>query len=809
MKSPRKFSINFLFFILLIFFLISSFPSGQITKEKASFSGDKTTVARSIGMLTTINIFKTSIPPLNIDSNADLAFWADYYGWPGNGTRGNPFIMNNFSIDGNGNQSCLTLNNCSLYLNIANCDFFGVTEPHDIDNDPGYQHYHKSACIKLITTVNVRMENCTLVNSLRNGLYFHNSNNNSFINCTISNNVKIGIYLYSGSSNSFTNCNILKNGEYGIWFFLNSIMDNAFFQCSFRENGWEGIALDGTNNTFSQCQFIKNGDYGIYVSGSRNMINNCTFSQNQNAGLILVPGALNSIINNTFTNGSGLRVSISDSRFPSSSDTVEGNFLDGRPIVYFQYLSYQSISDADLPSDVTQVIILKCDNLKLTDLNLTEGTGGVVLGYCTNVQINQSFFSYNMLYGLRISVCQNIGVNNSQFTENFGYGVYVSDSSGIVIESNFFSKNQKVGLCHDGSPITIRNNQFQDDGMFFPHVAPETILTNNIVNDKPLLYLREQSNLTFDATDKVGQVVLLLCENLRFQNMTFSKAGVPFIIIASSRIEILGCSFEDNYYGIYSKGGMAGTWNYFYETRNQDITIENCSFTDSRVHAIYCFHTFNSAVINSVIENTNMKGSIENSGALYFVKSYYNKIFGCNLSNIVGIGMTFLIEAFYNSIENCTIQNCSYYGIVIDSHARYNSVMFTNFLHNGGGSNQVAVVHSTNIFLHNYWSDGYNQDLNGDGIVDQPYLIYSGLWNISDPEPLIKPTTFTYPTKTPDSDGSMPTTILSSFSSTTDQITSDNSLKSTSTSISGMTVLFTFVALIRMIIIQKRKKFLK
>jgi len=61
--------------------------------------------------------------PINITNNADLEFVAKEEGWKGDGTKNNPYIIENYDIVSNKYMGCLKLRDINKHIIIRNCKF--------------------------------------------------------------------------------------------------------------------------------------------------------------------------------------------------------------------------------------------------------------------------------------------------------------------------------------------------------------------------------------------------------------------------------------------------------------------------------------------------------------------------------------------------------------------------------------------------------------------------------------------------------------------------------------------------------------
>ncbi len=125
------------------------------------------------------------------------------------------------------------------------------------------------------------------------------------------------------------------------------------------------------------------------------------------------------------------------------------------------------------------------------------------------------------------------------FTDDI-YGIYLMDGwDNIIAQNSFFNS---------GVYISLEN------------ICDNTV-TDNIVNNKPLLYYSDQANLILD--DPAGQIILVNCTNISIQNQEIMNTTVGIQIIQSSSCVISSNALLGNQYGICLNG-----WNNLLLTNN-------------------------------------------------------------------------------------------------------------------------------------------------------------------------------------------------------------------------------------------------
>jgi len=242
----------------------------------------------------------TTHDPIHITSNSDFAVQASANGWPGDGTQGNPYIIDGYEINANGGTYCIWIENTDVWFVIRNCKLRYAT---DNSAEP------RGSGIYLYTVQHGTLQNNTCSQN-NNGIYLYGdysagSSNNTIMNNNCSGNGD-GIVLVSYSSyNNITN-NTCSGNSFGIYLESyssnNTIMNN---NCSGNSYGiylWASIYNTITNNNCSG-----NSWYGIYLESysSNNNITNNNCSTNSYAGIYLYDSTYNNITYNTCSMTSG------------------------------------------------------------------------------------------------------------------------------------------------------------------------------------------------------------------------------------------------------------------------------------------------------------------------------------------------------------------------------------------------------------------------------------------------------------------------------------------------------------------------
>ena len=299
----------------------------------------------------------------------------------GSGTKNDPYIMENGTIDASSAHG-IHVKNTTAYFIIQNCL---------VEN--GGSSYNG---IYLNNVVNGRIQNNTCENN-HHGIFLYCSDNNLISNNTCENNTN-GIHLHSSDNNILDNNTCENNSQYG--FYLCGI----FLYCS-------------DNNTLDS--------------------NTC---ENNRRGIILSYSINNTLDNNTLSNNQyNFGVDGSDySHFVHDIDA--SNLVNGKPIRYLVGHSDEEIG----PSMETSYLgIVNCDNIRVENLALGHNKRGILIVITQNSRVENCIFENND-YGIFLWDSDNNTLDNNTCKNNDYYGIrlYGSDNNSIYHNNLINNYNQ-------------------------------------------------------------------------------------------------------------------------------------------------------------------------------------------------------------------------------------------------------------------------------------------------------------------------------------------------------------------------------
>jgi parallel beta-helix repeat protein len=409
------------------------------------------------------------------------------------------------------------------------------------------------SAILIDSSSHCRIESNHIDSSEVRGIVLNNSDNNLLTNNLISKNNYSGIYLSYSHNNNISKNQILENSA--------------------------GIYLRGSDNNNIQDNVILNHHSGIhiYYSDDTNISNN-NVSFNEFHGIRVTDSKRGNIINNSICNskyGINFRrakeYSLKDNVLIYGGLYVEGDFpsleidstntVNGRAIYFLK-----EEADRIVPRNVGQVILYKCTNITIENLDLSECTVGITMRMCSWNTIINNRISFNRNKGMRLSVSDNNTIHNNTFSKN-GEGIYMSSRDNDV-SNNYFYKND-VGIYVSYADNVIHNNTFSEnvDGIYLYRTAWNRIFHNqfNQSSNSGIKFRYSNNNSIYlnQFNGNKNGILLDRCSsdhlidnNQIFQNHVFgNENGINLTKYACGN-RIYNNSISSNHYGIFDHCGI-------------------------------------------------------------------------------------------------------------------------------------------------------------------------------------------------------------------------------------------------------------
>lgn len=434
-----------------------------------------------VGLSSKVNAY-TPHDPIRIDSNND--FDANHGVNSGSGTKFDPWIIENWGINGSNKGYCIYIGNTTDYFVVRNCYL------HNASGDSNVE-YSSNSGIYLYNVENGTINNNILCFNQRYGVHLHSSSQNSIYNNTAKNN-HWGISLNSGSnSNTIYNNTVHSNEELGISLFRFCQSNNIFNNIAWKNEKGIYVYLSDQNNIFTNNIYSNevgihlresnehnisnniitlNKYYGIYLeSSNNNIITNSTLTGNNNVGIYLFNSNTNAILENNFSlNRYAIEISFSEKNTLTKNIMLESgiiimgnkleqwnthsidtsNTVNGKPI-YF----WKNQSGGTIPIGAGEVILANCKNVKVINQSVCNSSVGIELAFSSNITIINNNVSNNNI-GLSLYYSNNNLIVNNTISYNNHYGIHIFvDSQYNRIYNNTFYFNNGARDVYNSSQI--------------------------------------------------------------------------------------------------------------------------------------------------------------------------------------------------------------------------------------------------------------------------------------------------------------------------------------------------------------------
>ncbi len=262
--------------------------------------------------------------PVRINNNTDFAT----LGLNGSGTSADPWIIENWEINGTGFGYCLYIGNTTEYFVVRNCSLLNAS---DVNTFP---YFMQSGLIIYNATFGTITNTTTSIN-LYYGIYLYKSSDLYVDNCTGDYNRLEGIHL-EHTNNSYITNNIFTNSSTnGIGIALVNTKNNVVSNNELNDISNCGIFQSfSTNNTMINNTCSDNGDWGINSVWSNHTEIKGNKCLNNVAGIFIKSSHNFTIIDNNCSDNSWRGLWLDDTNYSSVidntmySNTVEGINID-------------------------------------------------------------------------------------------------------------------------------------------------------------------------------------------------------------------------------------------------------------------------------------------------------------------------------------------------------------------------------------------------------------------------------------------------------------------------------------------------
>lgn len=397
----------------------------------------------------------------------------------------------------------------------------------------------------------------------------------------------------------------------------------------------EGYEIDGNGGSF--CIWISDTDVYFIIRNCK-LRNATDYMREPYGSAIALRGVKNGIIiNNTCEY---VNYGIMLYRY-SEKNTIKNN------IINYTY-SGLSLSDTIYNSVSNNYI----ENVMI----------GVSLSGSYNETITNNYIFGRVYRGIELYYSKNISIYNNEIYNCTDAGIYFFYSYSCNLSGN---KMKGCGIVFEGERLSLWNTHYID--------------TTNVVNGKPVIYVKNKIGITI-STSNVGQLIVVNCTDIKVENLDISETSVGICVAFSNKINIKNV--------ISKNSSIAGI--YLYESEKVIISKARILYNHYGIYMIYSK--------NNIIEYTEVAKNIigiflwnANNNIIFNSTAYYNddgfmlyESYNCTVYNNTvfsnaRIGMSLYLSRYDTIGENKLLDNgvagiflINSYNITIERNRFYN-----------------------------------------------------------------------------------------------------------------------------------------
>lgn len=495
-----------------------------------------------------------------IDGNHMFADNASILDWTGNGTYGNPYIIENYEIDASLSHG-IEIRNTNLYFIIRN-----VT----ISN--GSSNYNHGFYFTNVT--NGKLINNTADKNIAGYLIKH-SNNFTFTGNSATNNLH-GFRLWYSNNNTLTKNNATNNFEYGIYLDTsnnNTISDNFLI---LNELGSiyekDSVGNNISDNICGLKPFTLSSDVeGFDEDGSFTLI--WTVSENADNYTL-------------FKNGEIIAEGLTITNY-TIHDLVIGTY------VFF----VKAISEyEELDSNTIEVIVSYIINI---DGNADFHQTAVAQNFSGNGTYGNPYIieNYEIIasvgHGIYIQntniffIIRNVGVSNGRSNNYFGF--YLSNVTNGKMENNNANNNLYGFLLKDSHNNTLEGNIAIDNlnGITINSSNYNTLINNTVTNNRHGFSLESSHNNNLTGNNIMDNTYLGVYlgssnNNIIINNTAMGNLNGFTLSFSNNNTITNNIANNNNQHGFrlwYSNNNTL-TFNIANNNYKYGIYLENCNFNE-------------------------------------------------------------------------------------------------------------------------------------------------------------------------------------------------------------------------------------
>ena len=384
---------------------------------------------------------------------------------------------------------------------------------------------------------------------------------------------KVGIWLMSRNNVTIKRMQI-KEFRWGIFMQMSQnieIMENNITLCAEGIRYDDGHFISICKNRITNCSSY--GMYFHYPSSRGTLTDNVLFNNKNGINLHWVRNM--TLKGNTlFSNNRNLRIEGGPlQEFIHDIDT--SNTVEGKPVYY-----WVNKENMQIPVDAGYVGVVNSTNITIEGLNIKNNGEGILLAHSENSTIRNNTLSENV-NGIHLDYSSNnLVVGNNATNNEYGFAVYFSleniisqncatnNSRGMVFYSS--SNNNKVldnvmqnnswgiylhfngGINMSGNIINGSRYGFGIWGQYLWNYNYH-IDTSNLVDGKPVYYLKNQENLIINPQTypEIGYLALVNSKNITIEDLTLTSSYNGVLLANTNNSRVIHNTISDSVFSIF------------------------------------------------------------------------------------------------------------------------------------------------------------------------------------------------------------------------------------------------------------------
>ena len=384
----------------------------------------------------TINLSIDS--PIFIDSDTDFIS----YGFPGNGSEQNPYLIQNLNIDTSSDVGMVIVNTTKSFI-VQNCNITAIITCLHLGNNSGiftkvcnnnlYNSQYYGIYSYLCPNISISDNRC-YNNDIGLGVFF---SDNSQISENFCFENEVGILAYYLNKTTIEN-NACENNTYGIncaYAISLIICDNI---CINSREGVYGYDVDYSSFLNNTIKFADSGFY-LYACDNTEISENC-LEYNYDGIIHINSYSVNITKNKCLENTYGIRI------FDSHETIIEENVCNKN-----------SLDGIYIKKGSSALIVNNTCNDNFEN-GIYDSYWGMYIAESHEIIGNSC---NNNTYGIQLDITQRIEVRNNTCTKNL-QGIILKDSDSTDIIFNILQDNIEYGIYLDSKSTNneIHHNDF-------------------------------------------------------------------------------------------------------------------------------------------------------------------------------------------------------------------------------------------------------------------------------------------------------------------------------------------------------------